>query len=120
MEFARHRIDVGVAQTVISEVGLEMSRWEDEHHFASWLGLCPDNRITGGKVEPNAPERGCGFGYSLPGSGPLRDLFNKGSHSMCRTTRPTATAVSVCRLSALTNVRPRIDTRAANSCAEAT
>jgi transposase len=43
-------IDVSVAQTVISEVGLEMSRWENEHHFASWLGLCPDNRITGGKV----------------------------------------------------------------------
>jgi transposase len=43
-------IDVGVAQTLISEVGLDMSRWEDEHHFASWLGLCPDNRITGGKV----------------------------------------------------------------------
>ena len=43
-------IDVGVAQTMISEVGLDMSRWEDEDHFASWLGLCPDNRITGGKV----------------------------------------------------------------------
>jgi transposase len=43
-------IDVGVAQTLISEVGLDMSRWQDEHHFASWLGLCPDNRITGGKV----------------------------------------------------------------------
>jgi transposase len=43
-------IDVSVAQTVISEVGLDMSRWQDEHHFASWLGLCPDNRITGGKV----------------------------------------------------------------------
>jgi transposase len=43
-------IDVGVAQTVISEVGLDMSRWANEHHFASWLGLCPDNRITGGKV----------------------------------------------------------------------
>ena len=43
-------IDVSVAQTVISEVGLDMSRWEDEHRFASWLGLCPDNRITGGKV----------------------------------------------------------------------
>jgi len=40
-------IDVGVAQTMISEVGLDMSRWEDEDHFASWLGLCPDNRITG-------------------------------------------------------------------------
>jgi transposase len=43
-------IDVGVAQTLISEVGLDMLRWKDEHHFASWLGLCPDNRITGGKV----------------------------------------------------------------------
>jgi transposase len=43
-------IDVGVAQTLISEVGLDMARWQDEHHFASWLGLCPDNRITGGKV----------------------------------------------------------------------
>ena len=43
-------IDVGVAQTLVSEVGLEMARWQDEHHFASWLGLCPDNRITGGKV----------------------------------------------------------------------
>jgi len=43
-------IDVGVAQTMISEVGLDMSRWKDEHYFAPWLGLCPDNRITGGKV----------------------------------------------------------------------
>jgi len=43
-------IDVGVAQTLISEVGLDMSRWPDEQHFASWLGRCPDNRITGGKV----------------------------------------------------------------------
>ncbi len=36
---------------------------------------------------------------------------------MCRAIRPTATAVSVCRLSALTNVSPSIDTRAANSIA---
>src|SRR5438094_6138887 len=39
-----------VAQTVISEVGLDMSRWKTEAHFASWLGLCPDNRISVGKV----------------------------------------------------------------------
>jgi len=43
-------IDVGVAQTVISEVGVDMTRWKTDAHFASWLGLCPDNRITGGKV----------------------------------------------------------------------
>ncbi len=43
-------IDVQVAQTVISEVGVDMSRWKTEKHFASWLGLCPDNRVSGGKV----------------------------------------------------------------------
>lgn len=43
-------ISVVVAQTVISEVGMDMSRWNTEAHFASWLGLCPDNRISGDKV----------------------------------------------------------------------
>lgn len=43
-------IDVGVAQTVISEVGVDMTRRKTEAHFASWPGLCPDNRITGGKA----------------------------------------------------------------------
>jgi transposase len=43
-------IHVLVAQTVISEVGLDMSRWNTEAHFASWLGLCPDNRISGDRV----------------------------------------------------------------------
>jgi transposase len=43
-------INVLVAQTVISEVGLDMSRWNTEAQFASWLGLCPDNRISGDKV----------------------------------------------------------------------
>ena len=43
-------IDVMVAQTIISEAGLDMSRWKTEAHFASWLGLCPDNRISGDKV----------------------------------------------------------------------
>ena len=35
---------------LISEVGVNMTRWTTEADFASWLGLCPDNRITGGKV----------------------------------------------------------------------
>ena len=24
--------------------------WKTEAHFASWLGLCPDNRVSGDKV----------------------------------------------------------------------
>ena len=43
-------IDVMVAQTLASEAGLDMNRWKTEAHFASWLGLCPDNRISGDKV----------------------------------------------------------------------
>jgi transposase len=43
-------IGVLTAQVLISEVGLDMTRWRSEKHFASWLGLCPDNRISGGKV----------------------------------------------------------------------
>jgi transposase len=43
-------VGVLTAQVVISEIGLDMARWRSEKHFASWLGLCPDNRISGGKV----------------------------------------------------------------------
>lgn len=35
---------------VISEIGLDMSKWPDDKHFASWLSLCPNNKISGGKV----------------------------------------------------------------------
>jgi len=38
------------AQVILSEVGTDMSRWRTEKHFASWLGLCPDHRISGGKI----------------------------------------------------------------------
>ena len=35
---------------LFSEVGRDMSRWPSAGHFVSWLGLCPDNDISGGKV----------------------------------------------------------------------
>ena len=38
------------AQIIISEVGLDMSKWKTEKQFCSFLGLCPDNSISGGKV----------------------------------------------------------------------
>lgn len=43
-------INVMTAQTVISETGLDMTKWETEGHFASWMGLCPYNAISGGKI----------------------------------------------------------------------
>jgi transposase len=43
--------DVLTLQTIISEVGLDMSKWPTDSHFASWLGLCPNNKVTGGRVK---------------------------------------------------------------------
>ncbi|MEH2424878.1 MAG: transposase [Nostoc sp.] len=38
-------------QTIISEVGLDPTRFPTVKHFTSWLGLCPCNRITSGKIK---------------------------------------------------------------------
>lgn len=42
-------IGASTALTVISEIGLDMSRWRSAKHFASWLGLSPGNKVSGGK-----------------------------------------------------------------------
>ncbi|MBZ5619951.1 MAG: transposase [Acidobacteriia bacterium] len=36
--------------TLFSEVGRDMSRWPTVGQFVSWLALCPDNDISGGRV----------------------------------------------------------------------
>jgi len=43
-------IGVTTSLVLFTEVGPEVSRFANEKRFCSWLGLCPDNRISGGKV----------------------------------------------------------------------
>ena len=43
-------IDVMTAATILSEAGWDMIKWKDEDHFVSWLGLSPDNRISGDRI----------------------------------------------------------------------
>jgi transposase len=43
-------IDALTAQTIITEIGLDMSKWPSAKHFASWLGLAPHNDKSGGKI----------------------------------------------------------------------
>ncbi len=43
-------ISASLAQTILSEIGTDMSKWPTAGHFASWLGLAPHNDISGGKT----------------------------------------------------------------------
>lgn len=43
-------IGVMTGLVVLTEAGPDLSQFPSEKHFTSWLGLCPDNRISGGKV----------------------------------------------------------------------
>jgi transposase len=43
-------IDANTAMKILAEIGTDMSRWRSAKAFASWLGLCPGNKISGGKV----------------------------------------------------------------------
>ena len=43
-------IGESTALTLFAELGPDLSRFPDASHFASWLHLCPQNKITGGKI----------------------------------------------------------------------
>jgi len=43
-------ISESAALTILSEIGIDMGPWKTEKHFASWLTLCPNHKITGGKI----------------------------------------------------------------------
>ena len=47
---AVHGISDSIAQTILAEIGTDMSKWPTDKHFCSWLGLAPKNDISGGKV----------------------------------------------------------------------
>ena len=48
------------AITVLSEIGGNVDAWPSEHHFVSWLGLCPHPRISGGKILKRGGKRPLG------------------------------------------------------------
>ena len=53
-----HGVDVleifGLNETgaleLLAETGTDLSKWKTEKHFVSWLNLCPNNKISGGKI----------------------------------------------------------------------
>src|SRR5438094_2238643 len=43
-------IEEGTALVILSEIGTDRTRWPSVKHFWSWRGLCPQHKISGGKV----------------------------------------------------------------------
>jgi transposase len=44
-------LEAMTVQDILSEIGTDMSPWPTSKHFASWLRLSPNNKVTGGKVK---------------------------------------------------------------------
>jgi transposase len=51
-------IEEMTALTIVSEIGVEMSRFATVQHFCSWLGLCPLVKKTGGRVKSSRTRSG--------------------------------------------------------------
>ena len=43
-------ISAATAQVILTEIGPDLSRFRNASAFASWLGLCPEKRESGGKI----------------------------------------------------------------------
>ena len=51
-------VDQKTAELVVSEIGLDMSRFPTHRHLASWAGLCPGNNESAGKRKNGKTRKG--------------------------------------------------------------
>ena len=71
------------ALTLVSELGTDMTKWPTVKHFTSWLGLCPNFKKTGGKVQSSHTRRGNGraaYTFRLAAWSLMRSKSYLGAH----------------------------------------
>ena len=96
-------IDAVLALTLVSELGTDFTQWPTVKHFASWLGLCPNWKKTGGKVKSSRTRRGKNRAAALRlaawglmkrpgrarGKAIRRNLTDMVAHLQCHTCSPS-------------------------------
>jgi transposase len=50
-------LELLAVERILSEIGLDMSRWPSEKHFCAWLNVAPNHRISGGKILSSKPRK---------------------------------------------------------------
>jgi transposase len=96
-------VNTGTILTLISEIGLDLSKFKTAKHFCSWLGLAPNNKITGGKIISSHTEKkknrvalafrdAANAVERIVGNNPLKSFLKRIAAKKSRSVAITATA----------------------------
>jgi transposase len=75
------RVDRRGAEVIIAEIGVDMARFTNSAHLASWTGICPGNNKTAGKTKPGHIRPGNRWLKAALGTAALGAIRKKNSYT---------------------------------------